>query len=84
MTDEQILSLIQTALCQAAPKRASDFEHLTLDKKLDALGLDSIAIMEMVGFVEEHLDVTFNDEELTEVEYIHDLARLIRKHATTE
>lgn len=78
MTDDQIIELIQNALCQAAPKKAADFANLTMDKKLDSLGLDSIAVMEMVGFVEEHLDVTFNDEELTDIEHISDLANLIR------
>ncbi len=81
MTDDQIIELIKNALCQAAPKKAADFANLTMEQKLDSLGLDSIAVMEMVGFVEEHLDVTFNDEELTDVEHIGDLANLIRAQA---
>ena len=83
MTDDQIIELIRNALCQAAPKKAADFANLSLDQKLDSLGLDSIAIMEMVGFVEEHLDVTFDDEELTDVEHISDLANLIRNQGAS-
>ncbi len=78
MTDAQIISLIQEALADVAPNRVADFADIGVDTTIESLGLDSIATMEMVGFIEEKVDATFPDEELTEVKKIGDLANLIR------
>lgn len=76
--DAEILTLIREALASVAPTRRSEFDKLELDTKIEALGLDSIATMEMVNFVEERIEVTFPDEELAKVQRIGDLAGLIR------
>lgn len=78
MNDAEIISLIKEALADVAPNRGGDFDGIAADTTIESLGLDSIAIMEMVGFVEERVDATFPDEELTEVSKIGDLANLIR------
>jgi acyl carrier protein len=64
MDNDQILALIKDALA--------------FEQKIEALGLDSIATMEMVNFVEEKVDATFPDEELAKVQTVRDLAGLIR------
>jgi acyl carrier protein len=76
--DEQILALIQEALGSVAPTRRADFENLSPETKIEALGLDSIATMEMVNFVEERIEVTFPDEELAKVQKVGDLVGLVR------
>lgn len=78
MTDAQIIALIQDALADVAPTRKSDFADITTATTIESLGLDSIATMEMVGFLEEKVDATFPDEELTQVTKVGDLANLIR------
>jgi acyl carrier protein len=78
MNDEQIMALIQQALAAVAPTRTADFAKLTADTKIEALGLDSIATMEMVNFIEEKVEVTFPDEELAKVQKIADLVGLVR------
>jgi acyl carrier protein len=78
MTNDEILSLIQQALAQVAPTRKADFAKLTADTKIEALGLDSIATMEMVNFIEEKIEVTFPDEELAKVQKVGDLVGLVR------
>jgi len=64
MENEQILSLIKEALAEVAPTRKADFANVQLETSIESLGLDSIATMEMVGFIEESVDSTFPDEEL--------------------
>ena len=78
MDNDQILALIKDALAEVAPNRKQDFAGLAFDQKIEALGLDSIATMEMVGFLEDKVDTTFPDEELAKVSAIKDLASLVR------
>jgi len=78
MDNDQILALIREALVEVAPKKKADFENITMDTNIEALGLDSIATMEMVNFVEERIDATFADEELAKVQTIRDLAGLVK------
>lgn len=78
MQNEEIITLIKQALAEVAPTRTSDFEAITMDTLIESLGLDSIATMEMVSFIEERVDNTFPDEELAKVQKIGDLAGLIR------
>lgn len=78
MTDQQIIALIKDALFEVAPNRKKDFEGLTLDHTIEQLALDSIATMEMVGFLEDRTEQTFPDEDLAKVSKIRDLADLVR------
>lgn len=78
MQDPEILTLIQAALAEVAPTRTADFADLQMETKIEALGLDSIATMEMVNYIEEQVDDSFPDEELAKVQRIGDLAGLIR------
>jgi acyl carrier protein len=78
MDDAQILKLIKEALFEVAPNRKEEFDELELDTTIDDLALDSIATMEMVGFLEDKTDKTFPDEELARVNSLQDLASLVR------
>ena len=78
MNDTQIISLIKEALADVAPNRTSEFAGISTSTSIESLGLDSIATMEMVGFLEERVDKTFPDEELTQVTNVSHLANLIR------
>lgn len=79
MNENQILALVKEALAEVAPGRAAEFEAIDLDAKIRDLGIDSVAAMEMVGVVEEKLEVTFPDEDLAQLNTFNDLANLIRK-----
>lgn len=76
--DTEILNLIRDALGSVAPARRAEFTNLQPETKIEALGLDSIATMEMVNYVEDKIKVTFPDEELAKVQKIGDLVGLIR------
>jgi acyl carrier protein len=78
MNDDQIMALVREALGAVAPTRTAEFAKITADTKIEALGLDSIATMEMVNFIEEKIEVTFPDEELAKVQKVSDLVGLIK------
>jgi acyl carrier protein len=54
-------------------------EGLTLDTKLSELSLDSVAVMETIGFFEQRLDIRFNDDDLARLSSLRDLEMLIDK-----
>jgi len=78
MKQEEILALVRQALGEVAPTRKADFVGITAETRIDALGLDSIATMEMVSFIEERIEVTFPDDELARVQRVGDLVALIQ------
>lgn len=78
MSDAETLELIKTALTKVEPKKAALFADLSPNTELDELGLDSLAMMEMLGFIEDHLETTFDDDEIARVESIADLISLVR------
>ena len=78
MTDTEILDLIKAALRDVAPNRASEWEKVNLTDTIEGLSLDSIATMEMVGFLEDKTEATFPDEELAKVNALADLASLCK------
>ncbi len=77
-SDAEVMDLIKQALSQVDPKRQAEFADITYEQEIAGLGLDSIAIMEMVNFIEERIDKTFPDNELHKVQKIGDLAGLIK------
>jgi acyl carrier protein len=58
MNNDEIIALIKEALAEVAPTRTSDFAAIQMDTKIEDLGLDSIATMEMVNAIEERVDST--------------------------
>ena len=78
MTDEQIIALIREGLHEVVPERDADFEELALSQSIEDLSLDSIATMELIGFLEDQTDQTFPDEELPQVDKLSDIASLVR------
>ncbi len=79
MNQEQpldIVALYKEAAFEVVGKKLDD---LTLDTQLSALGLDSVAIMEIVGYVEDRVGVRVNDEDLSRLTTLRELADLIEK-----
>ena len=76
MKTEDLLSMIKESLFEVAPTRRSEFESVELSTAISELKLDSIAVMEMVGCLEDRIDITFPDEELNQVKSLGDLANL--------
>jgi acyl carrier protein len=69
------------ALFQAAAQEVvgHELENLTLETELSDLALDSVAVMEIVGFVEQRLEVRFADEDLARLTTLGNFATLVEK-----
>ena len=81
MNDDRILQLVSAALDSVAPGWNKNDEPLDMSLKMKDLSIDSVSTMEMVGYIEEELGVTFPDEDLAQVNRLEDLAGLIRSAA---
>ena len=81
MNDDRILTLVTAALDSVAPGWNKDEKPLDMTLKMKDLSIDSVSTMEMVGFIEDELGVTFPDEDLAQVSRLEDLAELIRNAA---
>lgn len=53
-------------------------ERVAGDARIRELGLDSVAVMDLVMAVEDEFDVAFPLERLAEVETVDDLAAVVR------
>jgi acyl carrier protein len=78
MSESEILEAISSALTRFAPRKAHALqdvnrEHVTLS----ALGLDSIAMLELIMEIEKATGVTFDDHELVRIDNLMGLVRLI-------
>jgi len=81
MNDDRILTLVTAALDNVAPGWNKDGKPLDMNLKMKDLSIDSVSTMEMVGYIEEELAVTFPDEDLVQISRLEDLAGLIRNAA---
>lgn len=54
-------------------------DGLDMATTLSEIGLDSVAVLELVGYLEEKLDVRLPDEELAAVNTLGDLDDLLRR-----
>lgn len=73
------MKLIHAAVTAVDAKKAAKLAAVTADTEIRALGMDSVATMEMVAYVEDHLNTQFADEVLVQVNTFGDLKALIEK-----
>ena len=78
MNDEEILTMLRAALADVAPTRQEDHANIGLENTLTDLDIDSLSVMEMVGQVEDRLDLTLDDRAIAAVRTIGELVALIR------
>ena len=74
-SDENLIQVLKTAVRQVSLKELGDVSPGT---KISELGLDSVAVMELIGVLEETLSIRIGDEEVASLETVSDLLRLIR------
>ena len=71
-----ILNLFTQAALEVSGKKLAGLQKDTVISKL---GLDSVAIMELVGYVEEKLSIRLPDEDLSKVQTVADLGALVKR-----
>ena len=61
------------------PAGASVLPGITRDTVISKLGLDSVAVMELVSFFEEKLNIRMPDEDLAKVQTLGDLGEVVKR-----
>lgn len=80
MTDPTTLELIHEALAFALGKDVPSPERLEGDANLSDLGVESVASLEVAGYIEDKLSIRFPDEELGGLMTVGDVVALIHRH----
>ena len=74
--DVDVIELFKQAALEVHGRELGALDAAT---EISTLGLDSVAVMEMTGCLEEKLKIRIPDEELAEVETLGELDTLIRR-----
>ncbi len=77
MNDQQIIALFQEAVAEVDGN--VKLGEMTAATELSSLGLDSVMTMEVIGVMEEKLNVRFPDEDLATLKNMGDLTKLIHR-----
>lgn len=73
------VSITQLFAQAALEVNGKKLEGLSKDTVISKLGLDSVAIMELVSFFEEKLNIRMPDEDLAKVQTIGDLGAVVKR-----
>ena len=52
-------------------------ESVARDSKFSALGIDSISMMEIIGEMEDELDIKLSDDRLAQIQTVGDMERVV-------
>ncbi|MCG3174568.1 MAG: Acyl carrier protein [Myxococcota bacterium] len=74
MNHSEYLQLFKTAVFEASGK---SFDSVSPETVIADLGLDSVAVMEVVAALEEKLNITIPDDRLAHINTIGDLFRTL-------
>ena len=74
MSNPDVITLFAQAALEVNGKKLSG---LTNDTVISKLGLDSVAVMELVSWFEEKLSIRMPDEDLAQVQTLGDLSKLV-------
>jgi acyl carrier protein len=77
MADVNVIELFQKAALEVDNRKLSG---LTKDTVISTLGMDSVAVMELVSYFEERLQMRIPDEELGRVRTLGDLRDCVARH----
>lgn len=72
----EVITLFKQAALEVNGKK---LDNLTPDTVISKLGLDSVAVMELVAYFEEKLEIRMPDEDLARVQTLRDLATLVQR-----
>jgi acyl carrier protein len=73
----EAMELIKSAITAVDTTKTSRLAGIGPGTEIRELGLDSVATMEMVGFIEEKLETQFSDEVMIRIQTFGDLVRLV-------
>jgi 8-amino-7-oxononanoate synthase len=74
-TDQNLIRILKSAVYEVSLK---ELENVSASTAISELGLDSVAIMEVIGVLEETLSIQLSDHEIAALSSVGDLLKLIR------
>ncbi|WP_257455376.1 acyl carrier protein [Archangium lipolyticum] len=80
MSDLEIIDLVKSALIKVRPEFAAGFESVAMSTRFENLRIDSVDTLRMITFLEDKVGFVFQDDDLSRIETVTDLAAIIRKH----
>ncbi|MBN1556580.1 MAG: acyl carrier protein [Lentisphaerae bacterium] len=76
MDTTAVLERLREVMRRSAQKTL-DWEHLDADTPIDALGFDSLAILDLLYDIQQAFGVSFEPEDLMKVQTVRDLAEFL-------
>jgi acyl carrier protein len=73
------VNLTQLFAQAALEVNGKKLDGLTKDTVISKLGLDSVAVMELVSYLEEKLSIRMPDEDLAKVQTLGDLGDVVKR-----
>jgi 8-amino-7-oxononanoate synthase/acyl carrier protein len=80
-TDQNLINILKAAVYDINLKELGDISAST---KISELGLDSVAMMELIGVLEEDLSIRISDQEVSELNSVGDLLNLLHSRLPSE
>lgn len=75
-SSSDLLEIFKEAAWEVDQRR---FDDISLETKITDLGIDSVVMLEIFGYVEDELDVYLAQEDLADVKTLKDLSDLIAR-----
>jgi 8-amino-7-oxononanoate synthase/acyl carrier protein len=75
-TDQELIHVLKAAVYDISLK---ELGYINTETRISELGLDSVAVMELIGVLEENFSIRIRDEEIASLGTVGDLLKLIRK-----
>ena len=76
-SEDEIIALFTEAVAEVDSN--IKMIDVTASTEIASLGLDSVMTMEVIGVLEEKLDIRFPDEDLATIKSLRDLTNLINR-----
>ena len=78
-TDHEIIEVFKQSVKEVDQR--IEVDRVDGSTSLSSIGLDSVMTMEVIGIMEERLDIRFPDEDLATLKNMGDLTALVRRLA---
>ena len=64
--------------------RDANVSNLSMETQISSLGIDSVSMMEIVGEIEDELNIIIPDEKLTRLQSIGDIKTVVEEQSTKQ
>ena len=62
----------------------ANVSNLSMETQISSLGIDSVSLMEIVGEIEDELNIIIPDEKLTRLQSIGDIKTVVEEQSTKQ